>query len=80
MYFHTDSGSARHFIEQVARLADERGQRLRIDVDSAGNLRIKRGDGMWSAPIASTPDPYRDASVNAKCRCDSLEVCTRHEV
>ena len=59
MYFHTDSGSARYFIESVVRLAEENGQRLRIDVDSEGNLRIKRGEGVWSAPIPSTPDPYR---------------------
>lgn len=62
MYFSTDSTSAREFIENVARLATENDQRLRIDVDSAGNLRIKRGEGIWSAPIMSTPDPYRDLS------------------
>lgn len=62
MYFHTDSGSARHFIAEVARLADENDQRLRIAVDPDGSLRIKRGEGVWSAPIVSTPDPYRDNS------------------
>lgn len=59
MYFHTDSTSAREFVENVARLATENDQSLRIDVDAKGNLRIKRGEGMWSAPIASTPDPHR---------------------
>lgn len=62
MYFHTDSGSARGFIENVARLAEEHDQSLRIDVDAEGNLRIKRGEGVWSAPIRSTTDPYRDRS------------------
>ncbi|HWV45314.1 MAG TPA: hypothetical protein VN039_04675 [Nitrospira sp.] len=60
MYFHTDSTSAREFIENVARLATENEQSLRIDVDAYGNLSIKRGEGVWSAPIYSTPDPYRD--------------------
>lgn len=60
MYFHTDSPSARYFISEVARLADEQGQSLRIAVDADGSLRIKRGEGVWSAPIVSTPDPNRD--------------------
>lgn len=60
MYFHTDSDSAREFLDVVTRLANEDGQRLRIDVDADGSLRIKRGEGTWSAPIRSTPDPYRD--------------------
>jgi hypothetical protein len=62
MYFHTDSGSARFFIESVARLAEENDQSLRIDVAGDGSLRIKRGEGVWSAPISSTPDAYRDQS------------------
>lgn len=62
MYFHTDSTSAREFIENVARLATENDQRLRIKVNDDGSLCIKRGEGVWSAPIASTPDPYRDLS------------------
>ena len=61
MYFHTDQPATINFIAQVATRAAEQGQRLRIDVDSEGNLRIKRGEGVWSAPIPSTDDPYRDA-------------------
>ena len=66
MYFHTDSDSARFFLASVARLAEEKGQRLRIDVDNKGNLRIKRGEGVWSAPIPSTPDPYRAQQVGCQ--------------
>lgn len=60
MYFHTDDPVTAEFIGNVARLAQKNGQRLRLDVDSKGNLRIKRGEGMWSPPIPSAPDPYRD--------------------
>lgn len=62
MYFHTDSGSALFFIESVARLAEENNQSMRIDVNDKGELRVKRGESAWSAPIGSTPDPYRDQS------------------
>lgn len=62
MYFHTDSPTTLDFIARVAALAEENYQSLRIDVDSEGNLKIKRGEGVWSPPIPSTPDPYRDAS------------------
>lgn len=59
MHFHTDDPRTVFFLMSVLTQADEQEQRVRIDVDSEGNLRIKRGEGMWSAPIRSTPDPYR---------------------
>lgn len=62
MYFHTDSGSAKFMLASMLQDAYVEDQRVRIDVDSEGNLRIKVGEGMWSAPIVSTPDPYRDNS------------------
>lgn len=62
MYFHTNNVRTVNFVERVARLAVDNGQSLRIDVDAAGNLRIKRGEGMWSPPIASDPDAYRDGA------------------
>lgn len=62
MYFHTDSGSALFFIESVARLAAVNNQSLSIDVNDKGELRIKRGDSAWSAPIGSTPDPNREGA------------------
>jgi len=65
MYWHNDNdpmGYIEDFGKSVAYAAQD-GQRVRIDVDDSGNLRYKIGEGMWSAPIASTPDPYRDLSV-----------------
>lgn len=62
MYFHTDSASAKDLINALTDRALDTDARLRIDVDREGSLRIKIGEGMWSAPFASTPDPYRDNS------------------
>jgi hypothetical protein len=65
MYFHHDNdlmGCIEDFGKSVAYAAQE-GRRVRIDVDDKGRLRYKIGDGMWSAPISSTPDPYRDLRV-----------------
>jgi hypothetical protein len=73
MYFSNGEEATVNFIAEVARLAKVHGQRLRIDVDGAGNLRIKRGEGVWSAPISSTPDPYRDKSgCNHNCDIDTV--------
>lgn len=60
MYFHTDDPEVIAFIAAVAQTAVDTGTRLRLDVDGHGDLRIKRGEGMWTAPFYSTPDPYRD--------------------
>lgn len=60
MYFHTDDSTMAGYIADVAKTAEDTHTRLRLDVDSEGNLRIKRGEGVWSPPFASTPDPYRD--------------------
>jgi len=62
MYFHTDSPQDAQYIAMVAAIAAQNGQRLRLDVDEHGNLRVKRGEGMWTPPMAGTPDPYRDQS------------------
>lgn len=60
MYFHTDNPNAILAIAEEARLAYDNEQRLRIDVDNVGTLRTKRGEGMWSPPVSSTMDPYRE--------------------
>ena len=62
MYFHTDEPAMILLIAGIAQRAIENGQSLRFDIDSEGNLKMKRGEGIWSAPFASTPDPYRDNS------------------
>lgn len=60
MYFHTDRGFDIAVIANALLTAATEGRRVRIDVDSEGSLKVKIGEGMWSAPFASTPDPYRD--------------------
>lgn len=60
MYFHTDNKFTLQTIAIAANNAAENGRSLRLDVDSEGRLKFKVGEGMWSAPIASTTDPYRD--------------------
>lgn len=60
MYFHTDDPRTVFFLMNVMREADEQGQSIRIDVDAHGNLKVKRGQGMWSPPLVGTPDPNRD--------------------
>jgi uncharacterized protein HemX len=62
-YFHTSDPTTIAFIANVAQLANENGQRLRINVDDNGHLSIKRGEGMWSSPFYGDHDPYRDAST-----------------
>ena len=63
MYFHTDSLSALELISALTHTAHLQGSSLRIDVDDHGNLRMKVGGGMWTAPIVSTPDNYREPLV-----------------
>lgn len=60
MYFHTDSVSTKDLISALAERALDTGDSLRISVDEAGRLKMKVGEGMWTAPMFSTPDPYRD--------------------
>lgn len=60
MYFHTDDPRMIGYLADVLKTAEDTGTRIRLDVDSEGNLKVKRGEGMWSPPFASTPDPYRD--------------------
>lgn len=60
MYFHTDERPMIEFLMNVASLALQNEQRLRIDVDESGRLRVKRGEGMWTHPFEGTDDPYRE--------------------
>lgn len=59
MYFHTDEPSFLIWFEAVVSRAATEGRKLRLDTDEQGNLRIKLGEGVWSPPFQSTPDPYR---------------------
>lgn len=59
MYFHTDDPRLIGYLADILKTAEDTGTRIRIDV-YGGQLRIKRGEGMWSPPFDSTPDEYRD--------------------
>lgn len=63
-YFHTDDARTVRWLASVLDTAADNEQRVRFDVDREGRLRVKRGESTWSAPIASTPDPYRDGSCD----------------
>lgn len=60
MYFHTDNPRTIAWLASVLDLASLNGQRVRFNVDEQGRLSVKRGNGVWSPPLDSTPDPYRD--------------------
>lgn len=60
MYFHTDDQRTIEWLASVFSTAAETGTRVRISVDSIGNLKVKRGEGMWSPHLSSTFDPFRD--------------------
>lgn len=68
MYFSTDSQQTVRWLAAVIATAAKNEQRIRIDVDSLGKLRVKRGEGGWSAPIESSRDPYRDGSPEQQQR------------
>jgi hypothetical protein len=60
MYFHTDNRDSVEFFIQMLAQAFNDDRRIRINVDEHGSLTYKIGEGGWSHPIRSTPDPYRD--------------------
>jgi len=62
MYFHTDSARTKFWLASVLTQAYEQDRSIRFDVLPDGSLKVKVGEGMWSPPIDSTPDPYRDLS------------------
>lgn len=77
MYFHTDEDVLLDWFERVVKRAKEDNISLRLDVTSQGGLRVKLGEGMWTAPFASTPDPQRDQlaePVKMSLRTDTLYV------
>lgn len=61
-YFHSDDDVTVAFLANVLNEAVKNGNRIRIDVDGAGRIRVKRGEGIWSPPICSTFDHNRDNS------------------
>lgn len=62
MYFHTDNADTIETLSLALDVAVQQEKRIRFDVDENGQLKYKIGEGMWSAPISSTLDPYRDGA------------------
>lgn len=72
MYFHTDNVGTMGRL----RLALANADKIRFSVDSAGRLKFKVGEGMWSEPIPSTPDPYRDPQPSPEWRHLDQTLCS----
>lgn len=74
MYFHTDNNDVITTLMHALSVAMVQEKRVRIDVDSEGNLKYKIGEGMWSAPVWSTPDPYRDVEMSHEMAVNAEDV------
>lgn len=61
MYFHTDNERDINWLAAVLDQAALNQRKVRLDVQD-GALKVKIGEGPWTAPIHGTPDPYRDLS------------------
>lgn len=61
MYYHTDDQSMVNWLAVALSNAAVAERCVRLDVDSEGRLRVKVGEGVWTSPFASTPDPYRNS-------------------
>lgn len=60
MYFHTDDANTLHWFANVVSRAEKEGLPLRLNVTELGELQVKLGGGIWTAPITSTFDLSRD--------------------
>lgn len=60
MYFHTDEPTMISWLANVLDQARVNRRSVRFDVTSEGALKVKIGEGMWTHPFPSTPDPHRD--------------------
>lgn len=76
-YFHTDDAGMTIWLSNVFGNAASQKLSVRIAVDSNNNLKIKVGEGMWTAPFRSTPDPSRDPYRNDG-PIDLSNRCTFH--
>lgn len=61
-YFFTEDPATIEWLANVFMTAKQNGQSVRVHVDSVNRLRVKRGAGVWSPPIASDIDLSRDNS------------------
>jgi len=63
MYFHTDNPDTIEVLAFALSVAHQQEKRVRLNVDAQGNLIYKIGEGIWSIPMESTEDPYRDVAM-----------------
>lgn len=63
-YYHTDDPRTIGWLENVMRTARENGNAVRLSTGADGTLKVKVGQGMWTAPLSSTHDEYRDGEIN----------------
>lgn len=61
-YYHTDSASTLAWLASVIERAQRDNLSVRFSVDFENRLRVKVGGSMWSAPIESTHDVFRDGA------------------
>ena len=70
-YFHTDDSRMVQWLANVMQKAADEGHHVRILTDSNGDLKVKVGEGCWTAPFRSTPDPHRDRPLPREVASDS---------
>lgn len=73
-YFHTDSPRDVQWLAHVLEHAAGAHRSVRLDVADDGSLKVKVGEGVWTAPIAGTLDVYRDHCGHDQC--DKNKTCT----
>lgn len=61
-YYHTDDPRMLQWLENVLRTTREQNRCIRFRTEGT-TLKVKVGEGVWTAPFQSTPDPYRDSPV-----------------
>lgn len=59
-YYMTEDPTMLAWLENVLRTAREGGRKVRLHTED-GTLKVKVGEGMWTAPFASDFDPSRGA-------------------
>ena len=60
-YYHTDAPDMVEWLAAVFAQAAEHGRKVRIRTGIDNTLQLKIGEGAWTTPFESTPDPHRDS-------------------
>jgi hypothetical protein len=79
-HYHTNDPRTIAWLIGVLSNALEQGQSMRFDVQDQ-TLKVKRGEGGWSAPLMGTPDVYRDSLDFATVRAvEAASMTTEQSV